>query len=197
MGNFSDANESAKNELQVDMSFVNKKDTLRSLSMELSRIRNLSDFKFLALQHGRDNIQVECFYGSDFFTETEEQLYDLFDKSPNPIERKNILIKLTRNKNRFNTMKMERDVLLYHLMPFAADEDFDKAITRGVDTTTFEYQNRFNYWISLFEAQFGDILVFAQAIEGSESEKILLINNLIINLITQQNEQNNSKNTNI
>ena len=91
-------------------------------------------------------------------------------------------------------MKMERDVLLYHLMPFAADEDFDKAITRGVDTTTFKYQNRFNYWISLFEAQFGDILVFAQAIEGSESEKILLINNLIINLITktQENEQKNS-----
>lgn len=184
LGNFQEQNDSAKNELQVGLSFVNKEDTLRSFSIELSRIRNLSDFKFLALQHGKDNVQVDCFYGSDFFKETEEQLYDLFEKSPNPIERKNILIRLARNRNRFNKMKMERETLLNMLLPFAADEDFDKAIARNIDEITFEYQNRFTYWINIFEAQYGDILLFANEIEGSNSEKLILINNLIINIIT-------------
>ena len=186
LGDYSEANESAKNELQVGKSYVNKQDKLRSFSLDLSRIRNLSDFKFLALQHGKDNVKVDCFYGSDFFLDSEERLFNLFKDSPNTIERKDLLIKISRNKNRFNKDRMERQVLLYHLLPYCSDLDFDKAIERGLDDITFSYQTRFNYWIGVFESQFGDLLIFWESIEGENSEKLVLINNLIIQIITKE-----------
>lgn len=186
LGDFTELNPAAVNELQVSRSFVSKEDKLRAFSMELTRIRTRSDFKFLALQHGRNNITNEGFYGSDFFLETQNELYDLFDKSPNTIERKNILIRLSKNRNRFNKMRSAREVLLYHLLPYVSDKDFDFAIDKeAIDDATFQYQTRFNYWVGIFEAQFGDILLFAQSIEGNDNEKLILINNLILQIINQ------------
>jgi len=188
LGDFSEAREDAKNELQVTSSFVSKQDKLRALSMEMSRIRNLSDFKFLALANGRDNVEVDCFYGSDFFLESEKDLFELYDKAPNPVERRDIIIKLSRNKNRFNPMKMERSMILYHLLPYCSDADFDKAVeNKSVSPEIFDYQTRFSYWIGLFEAEFGDIVLFWNALEGSNSEKIVLINGLISGIITKAN----------
>lgn len=189
LGDFSEANEAAKNELQISKSFVSKQDKLRSLSVEMSRIRNLSDFKFLALQHGKDNVEVDCFYGSDFFLESQEDLNKLFDSAPNPIERENVLIKSSRNRNRFNPMRGQREEILYHLLPYCSDTDFDKANEKGIDPILFQYQVRFNYWIGLFEAEFGDILIFWQSLEGTDSEKIKLINGLITQIIVQANTQ--------
>jgi len=191
LGDYSEQDSQAKNRLQVSKSYVSKQDKLRSLSTELSRIRNLSDYKFLALQYGKDVVAVECFYGSDFFLESQMELYDMFEKSPNPIERKNILIRLTRNKNRFNKSKMEKEVLLYNLLPYAADEDFEKAIERGqINSTIFEYQTRFNYWIAMFEAQYGNILEFYNSFEADESQRIILINNLITQIIKKDEQTN-------
>ena len=191
IGDYSEQNESAKNQLQVSKSYVSKQDKLRSLALELSRIRNLSDYKFLALQYGKDSVNVNCFYGSDFFLETEMDLYEMFEKSPNPIERRNILIRLTRNKNRFNKPKMEREVLLYNLLPYSADEDFEKAIERGsINSTIFEYQTRFNYWIGMFEAQYGDISEFYNSFDVDNSQRIILINNLITQIIKKDEQEN-------
>lgn len=184
LGDFTEQNQAAKNELQVQGSFFNKQDRLRGVSRELSRIRERSDFKMLALAHGRDNVSNEAFYGSDFFLETQSELFDLFKKSPNVIERKNLLIRLTRNRNRFNPDKSDRTVILYHLMPYISDEDFTTAIDKqAIDPVTFQYQSRFNYWIGVFEATFGDILIFWNNMEGTDAEKLVLINNLIINII--------------
>ncbi len=183
-GDFAEGNESAKNELQVSKGFVSKEDKLREISMQLTRIRNRSDFKMLALQFGRDNVSVDHFYGSDFFLESQEDLYKMFKESPNPIERKNILIRLSRNRGRFNPNKAEKEVLLNKLLPYSSDEDFDKAADRGiVDNTTFQYQTRFDYWIGIFQANFGDILEFFNMLEGTEAEKLMAINNLIIETI--------------
>lgn len=190
LGNYTDNDSQAKNKTQVSKSYDKEQDKLRDLSMELTRIRTLSDYKFLALQHGKDVVTVDCFYGSDFFLETQAELYDMIEKSPNPIETKSLLIRLTRNKNRFNRSKMEREVLLYHLLPYCSDEDFDKAIERGINSTIFEYQSRFNYWIDLFEATYGDILLFFDSFEVSRSEKIILINNLITNIIKEHEQKN-------
>ena len=195
LGDYSEQDSQAKNRLQVSKSYVSKQDKLRSLSTELSRIRNLSDYKFLALQYGKDVVAVECFYGSDFFLESQMELYDMFEKSPNPIERKNILIRLTRNKNRFNKSKMEKEVLLYNLLPYAADEDFEKAIERGqINSTIFEYQTRFNYWVAMFEAQYGNILEFYNSFEVDESQRIILINNLITQIIKKDEQTNKPSN---
>lgn len=192
LGDYSEANEASKNELQVTKSYVSKQDKLRALSLELSRIRNISDYKFLALKYGKDNVKVDCFYGSDFFLESEEDLYKLFKESPNPIERKDLLLKISRNKNRFNKDKMERQVLLYHLLPYCSDYDFDKAITRGVDDTTFQYQTRFNYWIGLFESEYGDITIFYDSIDADTNQKLVLINNLILDIIKENTKESDS-----
>lgn len=189
LGDFSEANESAKNELQVSKSFVSKEDKLRGLSLELTRIRQRSDFKFLALEHGRDNVVVDLFFGADFFTETQGDIYNLLEKSPNPIESKNLLLRLSKNRNRFNPQKSDREVLLYNLLPYAHDTDFEKAIDKNaVGDTTFQYQTRFNYWIDVFEARFGNILEFFNMMDGTESEKLMLINNLIIGIIKENDE---------
>ncbi|WP_428743190.1 hypothetical protein [Tenacibaculum sp.] len=184
LGDYSEANESAKNELQVSKSYENKQDKLRKLSNQLSRIRNLSDYKMLALKYGADSVMVDCFFGSDFFLESQEDIYNLFAKSPNPIERKNLLVRLSQNRNKYNTNKAEREKVLYELMPYASDKDFDKAIARGiVDDDTFAYQTRFTYWIGQFESLYGDIVYFWNIMEGTDSEKLTIINNLILKLI--------------
>ena len=65
-------------------------------------------------------------------------------------------------------------------MPYVSDKDFDIAIAQqAVGAETFQYQTRFNYWVQLFEAQFGDIVVFFNAIESeTNAVKFTIINNL-------------------
>ncbi len=191
LGDHSEAKEEAKNEMQVGKSYVQKQDKLRALSNELSAIRNKSDKKLLGLKYGIENVQVECFYGSDFFLETESDLYDLYSKSPNAIERKNILVRLSQNRNKFNPDKSKRERILYDLIPYSSDKDFDLALNRKVvDDSSFALQTRFSYYIGLFEAQFGNIVYFWDIMENlTESEKLGLINNLLNNLIKEDYEQ--------
>lgn len=190
LGDYSEQNEEAKNELQVEKSYISKQDRLRSFSDELSRIRNLSDSKLLGLKYGPESVDVDCFYGSDFFLETQDELYDLFEKSPNAIERRNILVRLTMNRNRFNPKKSKRERLMYELLPYSSDEDFDKAIARNiVDDTTFNLQTRFSYYISMFESRYGDMVYFWELMDGTNAEKLRIINDLLKQLITEDYEQ--------
>lgn len=190
LGDFSEANEAQKNEMQVSKSFENKRDKLRDLSSQLTRIRKLSDHKLLSLKHGTDSVMVDLFYGSDFFLESQTELYSLFKLSPNPIERKNILLRLSQNRNKFNPDKGKREKILYNLMPFVADEDFEKAVDRNtLDDEIFLYQTQFNYWIGIFEATHGDVVFFWNIIDGEDTVKLLTINNLIINLIKEYNKE--------
>ena len=119
--------------------------------------------------------------------ETQAKLYEMFKISPNAIERKNILIRLAQRRNMFNKEKSKREVILYKIMPYASDKDFELAVEKDrVDDDIFEFQSRFMYWISKFEATYGNIATFWNDTEGSESEKTILLNNLIFNLIQTQ-----------
>lgn len=189
-GDYNEQSEDAKNELQVERSYLGKQDKLRGISQQLTRIRNLSDWKFLALKHGGDRVQVDAFYGSDFFIETQGQLFKLFKDAPNPIERKTILVRLAQNRGRFNKSRAERDVILYKLMPYSTDIEFTQAMSLSlVGPNTQEFQMRFNFWLSLFESKYGDILGFWNLFEIDENQKLILINNLIIQLIKENHEQ--------
>lgn len=186
VGDYSEQNESAKNEMQVSKSFVSKEDKLRKLSLTLSRIRNISDYKFLALKYGKDRVEVNVFYGTDFFNESQDYIYKLLETSPNPIETKDLLIRLSKNRNRFNSNKTKRDIILYDLLPYSNSKDFYIAVEKDtIDSITFQYQTRFNYYINLFESNYGDIVYFYDLMDGKKAEKINLINKLIIELITQ------------
>lgn len=187
LGDFTEVNEAAKNELQISKSYVSKQDKLRGFSKELTRIRNLADYDFLGLQFGADNVKVDCFYGSDFFIETENDLFDLFDKSPNPIERRNILLRLAQNRGKFKESSETRDYIFYTLIPYVSDKDFADAMSMGnIDPIIFTFQTRFNHWINMFEAVYGDIVVFWNSLDAENGEKIVLINNLIIDLINKE-----------
>ena len=188
LGDYQEQDKMAKNELQVSKSYANKEDKLRWLSNELSRIKKLSDFKTLALKYGKDRVKVDAFFGSDFFLETDQDLYNSFNNAPNAIERRNILIRLSQSKNKFNPNKAEREKLLYKIIPYASDKDFDTAIAKGtIDPIVFELQTRFDYWITMFEASYGEIQVFWETLgDIKESEKLILINNLIKQIIKDE-----------
>lgn len=186
----SSTTEEAKNEDQVRKSVVSKQDKLRNVSRQLTRMRKRTDYNMLALKHGKDRVEVDLFYGSDFFLETESDIYTQLLTSPNPIESKSLLTKLARTKNRFNEDNYERDKILYTLLPYATSKEFDAAVlAQKVGDITFQYQTRFTYWIDMFEAYYGDILYFWEDLQSSNSEKLVLINNLITNLIAQNYER--------
>lgn len=196
IGDYSEGNEASMTELQASKGFVSREDKLRWLSNTMSFSRTLSDKMMLALKHGKNNINVDIFYGSDFFMETQAKLYDMFKASPNAIERKNILIRLAQRRNMFNKEKAKREVILYKIMPYASDKDFELAVEKlRVDDDIFEFQTRFMYWITKFESTYGNICTFWYDTEGSESEKIILLNNLIFNLIETQNGKEASSET--
>ena len=196
IGDYSEGNEASMTELQASKGFVSREDKLRWLSNTMSFSRTLSDKMMLALKHGKNNINVDIFYGSDFFMETQAKLYEMFKASPNAIERKNILIRLAQRRNMFNKEKAKREVILYKIMPYASDKDFELAVDKlRVDDDIFEFQTRFMYWITKFESTYGNICTFWYDTEGSESEKIILLNNLIFNLIETQNGKEASSET--
>lgn len=184
LGDFDESSSSAKNEMQVSKSYVNKQDKLRHISKALSKLRTNSDRKMLGLKYGAGSVYCDYFFGSDFFLETQQDLFLLFKDAPNVIERKNILVKQSQNRNRFNPERAKKDALKYELLPYASDKDFDTAIAqRLVSPENKILQTQFNYYIGLFEAQYGDLLEFYNALESSDSEKLIAIRGILIDLI--------------
>jgi hypothetical protein len=139
----------------------------------------------LDLKYGPENVKVDLFYGSDFFLDTEAELYDRFKNAPNQIERKNVLKRLGQTRYRFNPTRAKREKLLYTLLPYSSDKDFEIAIQNNlVDDSTKKLQLQFDHYIALFEAQYGDILQFYVTLEAEDSQKLVLIKNLLTNLIS-------------
>lgn len=192
IGDYDEGNDVSMTELQVSKGYVSREDKLRWLSNSLSFSRKLSDKMMLSLKYGRPNVEVDIFYGSDFFMESQAKLYDMFKNSPNSIERKNILIRLSQRRNIFNKEKSKREVILYKILPYCADKDFETAINKDrVMPEIFEFQTRFNYWIAIFESYFGDIVTFWNSLSESESSKIVILNNLIYELIKKDESLTN------
>lgn len=188
IGDYKEQNEVAKNELQVSKGYDGKADILRWMSEELSRIKQLSDFKTLALLHGRDNVSVEAFFGTDFFIETLDELYNSFKLAPNAIERRKILKRISQIRNKHNLTQAKRDIILYMIIPYVSDLDFNTAKEKDIDPITFEMQTRFDHWVALFEAEYGQIEMFYEGLGDSmnEGSKIILLKNLIKNIIKDE-----------
>ena len=185
LGDYSESNEEAKNELQVSKSYVSKEDKLRWLGDIMSHTRTNSDLTMLGLKYGINSVEANIFYGSDFFLETQKELYSMFENSPNNIERKNILSRLAKSRNRNNKEKALKESILYLLLPYASDKDFQASVkSQMVDPITFQLQTRFNYWIAMWEAQYGSITVFWNDSDQTDSEKLVLLNKLIEDLIS-------------
>ena len=196
VGDVLESSEASKNEDQIAKSISILENTLRSFAETLNRIRKLSDFDMLALKYGVDQVnEVFIHYGTDFFLETQTKLFDDLAKAPNTLERKNIIVRISNNRYKNNSDQLSRQKLLYDLMPFVSDKDFEQALgLQIVSQVNKDYQLRFNYWIDQFEAYYGDIVTFYKSLDTiTKAEKLVLINNLVIELIAKQltNEKSN------
>lgn len=179
--------EGSKNEAQIEESLSVLQNTLIYFADSFNYIRKLSDTDMLRMKYGNAVVDVSIFYGSDFFLDTESILYTNLGKSVNPIERKNILVRINRNRFRGNGNELNRQIILYDLLPYVSDIDFNTAVAKQlVDDDTFEYQTRFNYWISKFESKFGDIVTFYSVLNVDKSQKLSLINDLILDIIKEE-----------
>jgi len=181
--------EGSKSDSEIkSVTVVSKEDKLRTISNTMSHSKNFSDMTMLSLAYGRNNIEVDVFYGSDFFLETDKEMYKKIETAPNNIERSNILLKITQKRGMFNKMKYKREFILYKLLPYSTDLDFDKALQREniVSDEVFVLQTQFSYWIAKFESFYGNIVIFWDDLgDAKESEKIIYIKKLILDLITK------------
>jgi hypothetical protein len=150
----------------------------------MGKNRKSTDTKILGLKYGINSVSVDVSFGTKFFLETDLELYKQLKEAPNPLERQNILIKISQNKNKFNPSKAQREALLTKLLPFAYDADFTTALTQMlVDDVTKKLQTQFTYYISLFEAKYGDVVEFYNGIDGSDAERLIATDNILRSLI--------------
>jgi hypothetical protein len=194
VGDFLESSEAAKNELQIEKSISALDNTLSLLAKQISRVRELSDYDMLALTYGIDRVkEVFVFIGSDFFLESQNMLFEQFSNAPNTLERKNIIVRINRNKYKNNSDQSSRMELLYDLLPYVSDKDFEAANSGNIlDPITKIYQLKFTYYITQFEALYGDIVEFYRNIDANKATKLSLINNLIIDIIKKDYENSNS-----
>lgn len=187
--------EGSKNEMQVEESLTVLQNTLIYFADSFNYIRKNSDRDMLMLRYGQAVREVSIFYGSDFFLDTESMLYKNLDIAQNSIERKNILVRINQNRYKGNENKINRQKILYDLIPYISDKDFEVSISaKMVDEITFLYQTRFNYWISQFESKYGDIVTFYVSLSIEKAQKLILINNLIKEIIiSERNDTHNNQ----
>ena len=185
IGDVVESDEASKNQLQIEKSISVLENTLGSFAVAIDRIRTLSDTNMLGLKYGPSRVnEVFIHTGTDFFLETQSQLFEDLEKAPNALERKNIIRRISQNRYKNNIDQSARQKILYDLLPYCSDKDFE--IARNTNTAgeiNINYQLRFNYWISQFEAQFGDIVTFWKELTADNSQKIIQINDLIIIII--------------
>lgn len=200
IGDIVNSNEESKNMLQVEKSITVLDNTLFSFAEMMNRIRTLSDTDMLNLRYGKERVKdVFVSFGTDFMVDSQVILFDSLAKAPNVIERKNILKRINLNRYKNNESQLLRNNLLYDLLPFISDADFKEGKASGiVSDINLKLQIRFDYWISKFEAIYGDIVTFYQEQDMSNDQKLIFINNILIELIkeedklTQKEDENNS-----
>ena len=190
VGDFVEQSEESKNELQVSKSYLLKQDKLRYLGRQIDYCMNNSDETMLRLAYG-----ANCFAyrssGTDFFIETVDDLFGQIAKAPNPIEKANVIYRLTRIRGLNNTERSQRDAILYKLIPFMVNSDFEKALSMSIVTPQeILLQTRFSYFISIFESTYGDLVEFWESIDQSQNEKLIFFKNLLNQIIKDYEEQN-------
>lgn len=189
IGDLGSSGETSKNMLQIEKSVISLESVLISVADDFNKIREHSDKAILDLQYGLNIIIPEIFYGTSFFLENESLLIERLEKAPNSIERKNILQTINKNKYKNNADLRKRTELLYKLLPFPSDKDYEMSSAKGIvsEAESILYL-QFQKYISIFESKYGDIYMFAETISENINESIQVITNLLLTLINNKNE---------
>lgn len=194
VGDLIESMELSKNTLQIERSNAVLDNTLTSFGKNIAYARSKSDADILRLRYGKERV-ISVFYtsGTDFMIDSQALLLDSLKNAPNAIERENILRRINQNRYKNNPYQYARASLLYDIIPFVSDTDFDKGVqSKIVDDITMKLQIQFNYWISRFEAIYGDIVEFYRSSDLEKGEKQTHIKDLITNII--QNESSTPAN---
>lgn len=154
------ANGQAKNTDQIARGNQTLENTLIEISTKLSKLRQSLDYKMLKIAYDKSFVNCSIDMGSDFYLETEFELRDSLAKSIDPIDKENLISRINYSIYKNNPVQLERSNLLYRLLPYSTITDTEFIGMMGVDPKLKELRLNFNYYIDLFEANFGEINVF-------------------------------------
>lgn len=190
VGDFVEQSEESKNELQVSKSYLLKQDKLRYLGRQIDYCMSNSDEIMLKLAHGA-NCWAYRSSGTDFFIETIDDLFKQVTQAPNPIEKANVIHRITRIRGINNNERSQRDCILYKIIPFMVSSDFEKALSlKLVTNQEILLQTRFSYFINNFESMYGDVVELWNSMAQSDNEKLIFFKNLLNQIIKDYEEQN-------
>lgn len=179
--------EGGMSDLHVGKTYDAMEDRLRSISQELSLVLNRVHYNELSVKH--EKVETDIFCGSKFYMMSVEELYNVYNTCPNPIEKDNILVKISNTKNLQNPNKRLRDNILYAVIPYSDSEDFKTALEyKLVDEETMRLQVQFKHYITMFEAKYGSIIEFWKSYDGTDEQKTDYIKKELIKIIKDENK---------
>jgi len=194
------SNGQAKNIDQIARGNQTLENTLIELSGKLSKLQKSLDFKALKIVFGNSFIDCSIDRGTDFYLETEFELRESLAKAIDPIDKENIINRLNYSIYKNNPERFERSNLLYKLLPYSTISDLEFNSIQGIDPKMKELRLNFNYYIDLFEAEYGNINIFFTEYFGesvSMSKKLEIARNILnklINIIDYASLQNEDGN---
>lgn len=181
-------NGTPKNQDQIRSMRDRLRNTLVSLSSDLSMRRTTGDTMLFVLRYGHSKVvNIHADYGTDFYLETEEEIRKMLNESQNQLQRQNFSDRLNMMMFKNNKREMIRQKALRMLMPYVDTVDADFYNLTNVSVQDMELRTNFNKYISDFEGRFGKLdtvilsmgdISFTQSVQTIYNQ---LINKIIIN----------------
>ena len=181
-----DSNGQAKNKDQISRGNQILENTLIELSSKLSRLQTSLDSKMLTIVYGDAFKSAYIDKGTDFYLETEFELRDSLAKAIDPVDKGNIMSRINYSLYKNNPNELERNELLYKLLPYSTIIDSEFIGLQGIDPKLRELRLNYQYYISTFEAEYGALNVFFNEYFGenvSMIKKMEIANTLLFKYI--------------
>jgi hypothetical protein len=181
----------AINEKQVKASYESKEGILKRLAGNISIVRQNIERNILELRYGGSFKSNTFFLGSEFYLKSVDDLLKLRKDSTNPIEKKQIDEQIIEVKYRNNPTKLERERLLYKLLPYSTltDTEFISQIGQSItDQKLIDLRLQFSDCVTAFETQFGSIIEFYRSMDINlpETNKIQTLKQTLLSYVQNQ-----------
>jgi hypothetical protein len=188
VGSDSPQTKEAVNELQQLAGFESRETILKKLSVDLSQTIKWIEGTACKLRYGKSFISNSYYMGDKWYLQTVDDLINRKEKTTNPIEKDEIEMQIIETKYKNNPEKLEREKLLYKLVPYRTltDKEFiDLAKTDAVEGK--ELRMNFTNLINLFELDYGDISTFYNRFSDNVAgtKRISIINDILNSFIKE------------
>jgi hypothetical protein len=179
------------NKDQVKMSYESKEGILKRVASNISKVKKFTDWCMLKLRYDEGFISNSFFLGSEFYLKSESDLLKLRKDSCDPIQKKQIDEQIIEVKFRNSPKKLERERLLYKLLPYSGitDSEFIGGIGKIVtDQKLIDLRLQFTDCVTMFESSMGSIYDFYLSMSETltEQQKIITIKNQLYSYVQNQ-----------